>query len=120
MMLDAPTRAVYRAEEQMESGAWKIPDSDEHDLATCCHVCAEPLVPVKINLPSGRIAWRKPLAGTRVCPACVRIGWRTAACVVCGGVTRTWDWPSKRRNKSHRGYCKPCREAVAAEKEMLG
>ena len=118
MLMDAPTRAVYRAEEQMESGVWKIPDSDEADLPATCHVCDRPLVPRQIKWQDGRLAMRKPTKGTRLCPECIREGWRNASCVRCGSVTRTWNWSSKKRDDTTRGCCPKCREEMAAEREL--
>jgi hypothetical protein len=120
MMLDAETRAVVLAEYQMQTDSWKRPDRDEADLATCCEVCATPIVPCVVNLPSGGTAMRNPRPGTRVCPDCIRKHWRSAGCLVCGSVTKSWNWTSKKRNNGHYGWCQTCRDADNREKELVG
>jgi hypothetical protein len=109
MMFDAETRSVYLAEAQMESGSWRVPDADESDMPCTCWVCSAPLVPTKMLTRFGTVAWRKPTTGSRLCPGCIRDGWRNAGCVVCNAPTRTWSWSSKERRGKYRGYCPDCR-----------
>jgi hypothetical protein len=110
MMFDPEARAVFLAQFQMESGSWRIPDKDEGDLPMTCHVCDVPIRACVVTLPSGRTTTRNPRPGTRVCPACIRLGWRSAACLRCGNVTRSWNWTSKKRSQALRGMCPTCRD----------
>lgn len=120
MMLDAETRAVYLAEAQVRGDSWRTPDKDEGELPTTCEVCLVPLVPRQIRWQDGRLTWRNPTKGSRLCPECIRIGWRNAPCVVCAGPTRTWNWTSKRRGETFRGYCPTCRAEAHQDRELVG
>jgi len=116
MMLDAGTRAVYRAEEQMSSGSWRTPDPDETergDTATHCIVCDVPLIPfLFFHAGAGKMVYRNPTKGQKVCRACSQKGWRTRPCLGCGGPTKTWAWSSKARCNARRGLCDSCQDAL--------
>lgn len=118
MMFDAESRAVFLAEQQMESERWRVPDADESDLACACHVCAAPLVPTPMLSRHGSWTVRKVTKGTRLCPSCIQHGWRNTPCVSCGGVTRTWNWSSSKRGHSTRGLCQICRDELHREVAM--
>ena len=110
MMLDAEDRAVVLAEGQLERRAYMVPDPDESDEPGTCEVCFVALVPRQVRWVDGRLTWRNPTKGTRLCVDCIRIGWRNASCVVCGSVTRSWNWTAKARGNKHRGWCQTCRD----------
>lgn len=124
MMMDATTRSLYRAEEQMTSGSWRTPDPDETekgDTASHCIVCSTPLVPFPVwHAGAGRMLLRNPTRGQQVCRPCNQKGWRSRPCVGCGGPTKTWAWSSKARKLSTRGLCDECRGEYHLENPTPG
>jgi hypothetical protein len=121
MLMDAETRAVYRAEEQVRGESWRTPDPDER--AECdvteCIVCGKELEGTIVwHAAAKKFVQRKPTTGQRVCTPCNIQGWRPKPCVVCGGPTRTWNWSSKERANTNRGKCPKCRAEWHAAREI--
>lgn len=85
--------AAARAQEQIDRGAWMVPDPDENVPPPACVVCEGPLEPSK----------RRP---RKVCLSCATEGWTAATCA-CGRPLHRRDQKAKLRCR-----CGTCRREI--------
>jgi hypothetical protein len=91
---------LARAEEQMESGAWRRKDRDEANL---------PKPPVECVICHVEIGHGKQ-GNKKLCAPCRDAGWAGSPCKGCGGRLRRND--QTRDATARRGFCAACRDAM--------
>jgi hypothetical protein len=97
--------AMRRAEEQLESEAWRDAEPAEYRVSKAVAVC----LVCSAEFP-------KAAGANKRCPACRAAGWSVLPCKGCGGRLRELDRYAVRSTR-RRGYCQACRAGMPQEQK---